>query len=457
MYVCVCACFSFSSVPIFTLPDEVNTLAADDEMVKELDLPTLLPLVLDTESLTGIFLGAITDWLDPRMLSLNPQLEPWFRAANCSTNLTIVVGATSANDPNTASRLLFSLMTQSTFADKSEYAWAFPLKDASLTAGTGTKSYNQYFTTVPFRAVAARAPSSTILIDVEDRLPIKSTTTSGSVSYRLVGTGSGTGEFSPASEFQLKVINSDGVTQIVQPDSNALRSCSQVYTILDGRSLVSTDDTVSSDELLSGVDAESLAESIRSVRNWDTQTQWIDSNRPAPNCWPISSRAHTHIRDKTRGEERKGGGRDCNESKQSKADERMHCRSRRHLNIPTDTHLFLFSSLSLSLSFSLSLLWFFLLFFLSSSSPSSHHLKQCVRQTTHAVITLHLLLLLRVHCCDDLLIALFCCDSRVDYLSFFLCLLVFVCLLVCLFSLQQYLGLSRCPTPPHRQVRVAQR
>ena len=265
-------------VPIFNLPTEIDTLAADTDTVKQLGLPTLLPLTLDLDTMTGVFIGAITNWLDPRLLALNPQLEPWFQATNSSTNITIVVGATATSDPNASARLLFSVMRHSTLAAKDENAFALRLAPTAT-----TKAYNSYFTTRPFTAVATKAPQSSniIMVDVESRLSIKATTVSGSISYRALGAGAGNGEFDPATEFQLQIKNSGGLTETVQPNSDALRSCSQAYTVLNDEAVVDSS-SLTTDEILSGVDAELLNEKISYMRNWTNQANWIDIVNPAP-------------------------------------------------------------------------------------------------------------------------------------------------------------------------------
>ena len=268
----------------FNLPVEVKSLSTDTGRVKRLGLPALLPLTLDLETLTAIFIGQLTDWLDLRMLALNPQLLPWFTVANCSTQLQIVVGATSPKDANTLSRLLFSLMAKSQMAQEPQYSYAFPLA-SGLDAVTAI--YNQFFDTVPFTAIAGRAPNTTVLVDVESRLPIKSRSIPGSISYRPLGTTTATGAHDSSVEFQLKIINSEGQAEIVQPTTASLRKCVQKHVLLDD-SLVTTSSKTNS-ELLSGVDAELIQQNIESLMDWSTQQNFVQELAPHPGCYPIST------------------------------------------------------------------------------------------------------------------------------------------------------------------------
>ena len=292
-------------VPIFNLPDAIKKLAKDATKVKELGLPTLLPLTLDLEVMTGIYICSITNWLDPRLLALNPQLSPWFAVTNSSTNLTLIAGATSTTDPNTASRLLFKMMESSDMAQLDEYAFALRAKPTMTTSSTTTATgviasdYNSYFTSYPFAAIRNRYPTSPnmVLIEYEARLSLKTLSTPGSVSYRILGTGTGTGEFDPSTEFQFKIKNSNGVNEIIQPNTASLRRCSQIHTLFTSDQITSSamaTSLMTNDEMLNGFDSEVIKEKITNLYDWEVQRTWINQQRPAPGQSDILTHSETH-------------------------------------------------------------------------------------------------------------------------------------------------------------------
>jgi len=251
-------------VPIFVLPSAVTTFAAKASTAA-LGLPPLLPLRVDLELLTLLFLGEINSWTDARVLVLNPQLAPWLAASNASTVLQVVVGATAASDAMSAGKLLFQQMARSNVAADPQYAWAFV--PPAVVSGPGSN---------PFLPVVKQSSANTsravvTLINVESRLLTKLQSIGSGVSYASMDA-----VFTPASEFQLVLPRSSEADPlvVVEPTIEALQQCSASYFETD------TWDSMTNDQ------QDAYASYLESPT---TQRQWVDASRAVPGCWGLSA------------------------------------------------------------------------------------------------------------------------------------------------------------------------
>jgi len=242
-------------VPIFQLPAQLLTFAAAASTAS-LSLPSLYPLLLDVETCALLFLGQIGSWTDDRLVKLNPQLPPWFTASGAPTELSLVVGATSAADPLSGAKLLFQVFAKTSAA--AAYPWAF----AAPAAATGPLS--NPFLTVQTQAAAGQAAANISLIDTEARLSVKVSGTPGAVSYTAV-----TPTADPTTQFQMVTPSSpQGVA--ASPDS--MSPCGSRFSAT-----------------VAGQTADEFAAQAAALGDWGTQQNWVDSIHPEAGCWPFST------------------------------------------------------------------------------------------------------------------------------------------------------------------------
>jgi hypothetical protein len=286
--VAVVPAFLAGVVPIFNLPTPIQTLYANPALILTLGLPPLYPLYLTLEVMTVLFLGQIGSWLDPQLVALNPQLPAYFTASGASDNLTLIVGSTSPLSSLRATRLLWQTMAASQTAALDSSAYAFPLGGWTTIDETGLTT-----TVNPFTAVLARYPTTVQMIDFEARLTLKMSAVSGSVSYRLLGTGeattSTTGLTDATVEWQLKQVNSLGVSEIVQPTTGALRQCSVGHLSLPGVRSVLPVTSLANSAPIDSIDSSAVSAKIALLSLISTQSRWVMPASPAPACWPIST------------------------------------------------------------------------------------------------------------------------------------------------------------------------
>jgi len=212
--------------PIFTLPTALTTFAALAS-TKDLNLPDLYPLKLDMELTARIFIGEVTSWLDAGLILLNPQLPAWFNASRADPALQIIVGATDATDTMTAARLLFGHLRRTQTAAANPWAFEVPA------AVTGPQSN-------PFLPIIARSATNSsranfTLIDTENRLSVKCSQVSGSVSYRQM-----TQFADPQIEFQFVEPLPEGADPataertIIPSSVESVKKCGTRYTLPEG-------------------------------------------------------------------------------------------------------------------------------------------------------------------------------------------------------------------------------
>jgi hypothetical protein len=285
--------FVVGVAPIFCLPFASQSLYANALASEALGLPALYPLLLNLEVMTQLFIGVITSWLDPQLQLLNPQLAPWFAATSASTNITLIVGATSALDPLKGAKLLFQTMRASRTSKLPSSRWAFPTAGWTTTDSSGAVTTVNPFTAVAKAAARAGWASSVYMTDVESRLTLKASITSGSISYRMLGTGasttSTTGKTDPTVEWQMVQLNSAGMSEIVAPTTGALRQCSVAHLTVAGVPNVSPMTSAANSATLDGMSAGAITNAIERMLLLSTQQSWIAPLAPQPGCWPVST------------------------------------------------------------------------------------------------------------------------------------------------------------------------
>ena len=96
-------------VPIFSLPAAVVDTASQPAYA---NLTALYPLVIDVDTLAGIFLGQIRSWTDVAIAARNPSLASRFQATRANTTITAVICCSSAADPLAATNSLSASFSQ---------------------------------------------------------------------------------------------------------------------------------------------------------------------------------------------------------------------------------------------------------------------------------------------------------------------------------------------------------